>query len=47
MGAILDGSGKTKYGILVNNQSTGSYDTFSSDSANELSGISINSISEE
>jgi len=44
MGAILDGSGKTKYGILVNNQSTGSYDTFSSDSANELSGISIKNI---
>ena len=44
MGAILDGGGKTQYGILVNNQSIGSYDTFSSDSSNALSGINIKNI---
>ncbi len=44
MGAIFDGGSYTNYGILVNNQSTGSYDTFSSDSTNSLTGINIKNI---
>ncbi len=44
MGAILDGGGKTSYGILVNNQSSNNYHDFSSDPANALGGINIKNV---
>ena len=45
MGAILDGSlNHTKYGIIVNNQSANSFDTFNTDSTSALHGISITNI---
>ena len=44
MGAILDGGEVTRYGIIVNNQSAGNFNTFSSDPAKALGGISITNI---